>query len=427
MSELAVFGGNKTIQYDFPLFNTIGKEEELAVQAVMQTGVLSRFLGAWDPDFFGGEKVQAFERAWEAHFRVKHAVSVNSNTSGLMAALGAIGLEPGDEVIVSPWTMSASATAILVWNAIPVFADIEPQTYNLDPKSIEKNISPRTKAIMVTDIFGHAADLDAIMAIAKRHKLKVIEDAAQAPGALYHGQYVGTVADIGVFSLNYHKHIHTGEGGMCVTNDPVLAERMQLIRNHAESVVEGKGVSDLSNMIGFNFRLGEIEAAIGLEQLKKLTRLVEERQQIAEKLKAGLKDLPGLQQPITQIDCSHVYYVFPMIYDQAVSGVHKDKVVRALQAEGVKVGSRYCNIHLLPMYQKRIAYGSKGYPWVTPSYTSEVSYKKGICPVAESLQADSYMGIGLCAFKYEDKDIDAVIKAFHKVWKLLPELKALQL
>ena len=171
--------------------------------------------------------------------------------------------------------MSASATAILVWNAIPVFADIEEDTFNLDPASIERNITPYTKAIMVTDIFGHAADLDAIMDIARRHGLKVIEDAAQAPGAMYKGRHVGTVADIGVYSLNYHKHIHTGEGGVCVTNDATLAERLQLIRNHAESVVAGKGVTDLCNMIGFNFRMTEIEAAIGIDSQEAARLLAE--------------------------------------------------------------------------------------------------------------------------------------------------------
>ena len=171
MSELALFGGPKAIPEAFPRYNPIGKEEVAAAKAVVETGVLSKFLGVWDPDFYGGQKVQEFERAWEKYFDVKHAVTVNSNTSGLITAVGAVGVEPGDEVIVSPWTMSASATSILVWNAIPVFADIEDETFNLDPVSIEKNITPYTSAIMVSDIVGHAADLDAIMALAKKHNL----------------------------------------------------------------------------------------------------------------------------------------------------------------------------------------------------------------------------------------------------------------
>jgi perosamine synthetase len=422
MCNLALFGGPKTITEPFARYNSIGKEELLAAQQVIESGVLSKFLGCWDDDFYGGERVRAFERAWAEYFEVSHAVTVNSNTSGLMAAVGAIGIEPGDEVIVSPWTMSATATAILVWNGIPVFADIDKETFNLDPASIERRITPYTRAIVVTDIFGHAADLDEIMEIARRHGLKVIEDCAQAPGARYKGRYVGTLADIGVFSLNYHKHIHTGEGGVCVTNDERLAERMQLIRNHAESVVGDKGVTDLSNMIGFNFRMTEIEAAIGVEQLKKLQTLVVQRVHAANLLSAGICNLRGLTPPVVKPGCTHVYYVYPLLYDAASTGISRDRVVEALVAEGVSIGSRYVNLHLLPMYQQKQAHGTKGFPWSAPFYKGSVSYEKGICPVAESLNDGGYMGIGMCEYFYTDRQIDLIIQAFHKVWSNLEAL-----
>lgn len=422
--KLALLGGSKTINKKFKRYNSIGSEEVAAAKAVIETGVLSRFLGCSGPDFLGGDRVREFERNWADHFKIKHAVSVNSNTSGLMAAVGALNVEPGDEIIVSPWTMSASATAILVWNAIPVFADIEEKTFNLDPESIEKNITPYTKAILVTDIFGQAAKLDEIMAIAKKHNLKVIEDSAQAPGAVYKDRYVGTVADIGVFSLNYHKHIHTGEGGVCVTNDDQLAERMQLIRNHAEVAAKGKGVKEINNLIGFNFRLTEVQAAIAIEQLKKLPELVNNRRKVADRLTEGLKDVEGLRTPFVMDDCTHVYYVYPLIIDPEYLGVDLNRLCAALLAEGVpNIGQGYQLLYELPLYQKKIAYGRSGFPWSGGVYKGNVSYEMGICPTAENLHYKTYFGLDLCVNSYENDEVDLVLEAFKKVWNNLEELK----
>ncbi len=422
-NELALHGGLKSITKQFKRYNSIGKEEAVAAQQVLEAGVLSKFLGCWDPDFYGGEQVRKFENCWKEYFRVKNAIAVNSNTSGLMAAVGALGIEPGDEVKVSPWTMCASATSILVWNAIPVFADIETETFGLDPFSIEKNITRRTKAIIVTDIFGHAAKLDEIMAIAKKYELKVIEDCAQAPGAMYKGKFVGTIADVGVFSLNYHKHIHTGEGGVCVTNDDGIAERIRLIRNHAEAVVSEKPVDSFVNMLGFNFRLGELEAAIGIEQLKKINALVGARSSAANQISKGLEGLKGLRTPIVKKDCSHVYYMYPLILDTAALGVPRSKILEALHAEGVDCNGGYCNIHLLPIYQKKICYGSKGFPWTKENYSGDVSYSKGICPNAEKLHDETYIGIEMCLYEYSSDEVEQLVAAFRKVWSHLEYLK----
>jgi len=419
--QLAILGGPKAITKPFKRYNSIGQEEINAAKSVVETGNLSQFLGCWDSDFYGGPKVQEFERQCETFFKVKHAVTVNSLTSGLTAAVGAIGIEPGDEVIVSPWTMSASATAILHWNALPVFADIESDTFCLDPASVEANITPYTKAIMAVDIFGHSANIDALMDIAKRHNLKIISDTAQAPGAIYHGKYAGTLTHVGGFSLNYHKHIHTGEGAIMVTNDDEIAERMQLIRNHAESVVGDKGVVNLSNMIGHNYRLGEIECAIGIEQLKKLPGIVKKRQSLAKKLTDGLSQLRGLKTPVVKANCTHAYYVYPLILE-AKLGVHKDKVHQALVSEGVEIGKSYQALHLLPMYQKKIAYGSKGFPWTSDICQRTINYDKGICPIAEGMNDNLYLGLGLCVFDYNSDDIDSIVRAFHKVWDNLDNL-----
>lgn len=421
--RLALHGGPKTIKEPFGRYNSIGEKEAQAVARVLESGVLSRFLGSWSDDFYGGPIVRAFEEAWADRFGVSHAVTVNSATSGLIAALGAAGVEPGDEVIVSPWTMSASATSIMVWNAIPVFADIEDETFGLDPAAVEARITARTRAIVVPDIFGHSARLDEIMAIARRHRLKVIEDAAQAVNALDRGRHVGTIADIGVFSLNYHKHIHTGEGGVCVTNDPELAERMQLIRNHAEAVVATKGAEDLSNLIGFNFRMPEMEAAIGLAQLEKLEVLTASRREAADQLTRGLSDIPGLRPPVVRQDCTHVYYTYPLLLDAEEMGVSRARVLEALSAEGVPaLMGPYANLHLLPMFQRRIAYGRNGFPWTSGVYGGEVSYEKGICPTAEDLHDGRHMGLEMCAHTYTEDEVALVIEAFRKVFSGLRAL-----
>lgn len=423
-SQLAIHGGRKTIEAPFTRYNPIGAEEVEAAKAVVESGVLSQFIGRWGDDFYGGPKVREFERACADFFGVRRAVTVNSWTSGLIAAIGAIGIEPGDEVIVSPWTMCASATSILHWNAIPVFADIEPETFCLDPKSVEANITPHTRAIMAPDICGHPADTDALNAIAKKHGLKVISDTAQSPGARYKGQFAGTLADIGGYSLNYHKHIHTGEGGILVTNDDELAERLCLIRNHAEAVVEDKGVTNLTNMIGHNFRLGEIESAIGIEQLKKLNRYVATRQRAAARLTAGIGSLPGLRPPVVKPDCTHVYYVYPMILDVGLLGVPRDRIFEALKAEGVDgLGKAFANVHLLPVFQQKIAYGSKGFPWTSSICHRDVDYRKGICPVAEWLHDESYIGFQMCMHEMSDAEVDLMIAAFHKVWDQLDDLR----
>lgn len=423
-STLALQGGQKTIRAPFQIYNSIGAEEVAAAKAVVESGVLSKFLGRWGSDFLGGPKVREFERDCEAYFDVKHAITVNSWTSGLVTAVGALGIEPGDEIIVTPWTMCASATAIMHWNAIPVFADIDPETFCLDPKSIEANISPYTKAIMSVDIGGHPADTDAINAIAKKYNLKVISDTAQSPGALYNGKHAGTLTDIGGYSLNYHKHIHTGEGGILVTNDDLLADRMRLIRNHAEAAVGDMGLVDITNMIGHNFRLGEIECAIGIEQLKKLSNAVESRQRAAERLSNGLKDLIGLRTPVIKPNCTHSYYMYFMVIDEAELSVSRDRIFEALVAEGVPgLSTTFANLHLLPMYQKKIAYGSRGFPWSSDICKRVVNYTKGICPVAEGLHDRSYIGFQMCMHQMNDSEVDLMIEAFQKVWANLDTLR----
>ena len=430
MKEMLAIKGGRPIRSPrklFPRHNSIGREEVQAAVRVVKTGGLSKYIGSWGPLFLGGKEVRAFEKEWAKKFGVKHAIATNSATSSLIAALGAMGIEPGDEVIVSPYSMCISATAPLFWGAVPVFADIEPEYFTLDPKSVEAAVTPRTKAVIVVDLFGGAHDAAGINAVAKRHGLRVICDAAQAPGATYKGEKAGTLSDIGVYSLNFHKHIHTGEGSIAVTNDDRLAERMHMIRNHAEAVVEGKGEKDLTNLIGQNYRLTEVLAAIGREQLKKLDRLLKERQRNCEYIAKKCQDMPGFRPTKVRPGTTHAFYMQMFDYDERVVGVSREKFIEALrkelpatkgqEEEGTLIEGGYVKpIYLMPVFQKQIAIGSKGFPFKSEFYKGTARYEKGMCPVVERWYEKELITHDNMRPGMTKKDLDDVVAAFHKVY-----------
>ncbi len=412
----------------------MGEEEQIVVKRVLESGILSKFLGCWHTSFYGGPEVQALEKEWAAYFGVKNAIAVNSATSGIFCAVGAIGVGPGDEVIVSPYTMTASAVAPLIYNAIPVFADIEADYYCLSPESIEKNITDRTKAIIIVDLFGQPYDVKKVNEIAKKYNIFVIEDCAQAPGAQYENKWTGKLGDVGVFSLNYHKHIQTGEGGVIVTDNDEIAERLRLIRNHAEAVIEAKGYNSLVNMLGFNYRMTEVEAAIGREQLKKLDSLLQKRIENVEYLTEGLSKIPCIIPAKIRTKCRHVFYLHSLMYDKRVAGIHRDRFVEAVkselmptelrESEGVKIGTGYVKpLYLQPLYQTRIAFGDGGCPWNCEKYGKVISYTKGICPTAERLYEDELITHELITPSMSMNDLDDVIRAFQKVWEYREELQ----
>ncbi len=427
--RLAINGGDPIRTDPFPANVTVGEEEKKRIADVIDSGCLSQYLGCWHDQFYGGTQVKALEREWEAYFGVKHAIAVNSCTSGLYCAVAATGVEPEEEIIVSAYTMCASATAPLIFNAIPVFADVEPDCFCLDPASVKARITPRTRAIIVVDLFGQPYS-DEINKLAKKYNLLVIEDCAQSPGARLNGTPTGNLGDIGVFSLNYHKHIHSGEGGVIVTNDDALAEKCRLVRNHAEAVVEDKGTIDLVNMIGFNFRMTEIEATIARCQLEKLSSLNEKRFENVRYIEEQLKSFSFITPPKVRNGAEHAYYVHACKFSELEIGVSRNRFIDAVkaelpchslrEAEGVKLGAGYVKpLYLQPMFQKRIAYGSKGYPFSS----SSVDYSKGICPVAESLYYKELFTHEYILPSMSKSDIDDVIRAFEKVSDNINALK----
>jgi perosamine synthetase len=426
LSKLAIFGGKPVRTALFPAHNTIGDEERKAVDDVLKTGVLSKYLGCWHDDFYGGPQVQNFEEQWAGKMNAKYAISVNSNTSGLITAMGAVGIKPGDEVIVSPYSMTASAIAPVFWGGIPVFADIDPDNFCLSPESIEEKISSRTKAILVVHIFGHAADMDAIMQLASKYDLMVIEDAAQAPFGRYKDRFVGTLGHLGVFSLNYHKHIHTGEGGVITTNDDRLAERCQLIRNHGEAVVEEKGVQEIDNIFGFNFRLPEMEAAIGIEQLKKIDNLLEQRRWNAQYLLENLGNLSYLVLCIPEPFINHCYYVQPFKYHADRNhGLHRNKYLATLSKElpssymresDPLIGGGYVRpLYLQPIFQQK-KFNLHDHD------VNDLDYSMGLCPITERMHFDELITHEFIRPTMSKGDLDQVIEAFLKVDKHMSEV-----
>jgi perosamine synthetase len=416
--QLAFYGGIPVIQRPFNSYSSIDETDALEVQRVMATGSLSQFIGDAGQYFLGGPEIRSFEDQFAEKFKTKHAVSVNSWTSGLWVAIGALELEPGSEVITSPWTMAATATTLLHWNIVPVFADIDPKTFNLDPADVESKVTSKTRAIVCPDIFGQSADIESLMDICRKHDLSLVSDSAQAPFAIRNGYFAGTASHIAGYSFNYHKHIHTGEGGMLVTNDSDLADRMQLLRNHGEVVLSKRPKEDLQfGIMGMNMRLGEIEGAIGKNQLLKLNGAVTSRQRAAERFASGVQDLFGLEIPFVESENSHVYYVFGMTIDTEKLGVSRSKIIEVLKAEGVgglMVG--YQNLHLLPLFRNQLTYRKNPLPYSLLSQERATELKHQKLPIAETLHSESFFGINWCAYTYSDVEVDLLVSAFRKVW-----------
>jgi dTDP-4-amino-4,6-dideoxygalactose transaminase len=401
----------------FNKYNPIGKEELRAVREVLKTGMLSDFLGKHDPKFTGGRCVRELERNWADYHHVKHAVSFNSATSALVAAVGASGILPAEEVLVIPFSMCISATAPLFYDAIPVFVDIEEDYYCIDAKKIEAKITKRTKAILSVDLFGQSADMPAINAIAKKHGLKVICDSSHAPGCRYNGGFAGTFGDIGIYSLNQHKIIHCGEGGIAVTNDDDLALRLQLIRNHAEAVVDDMGYQNLNNMLGSNYRMTEVHAAIAVEQLKKLPELNRKRVELADFLTSKLAKLDFLTTPAVRPGSEHVYYIYPLRYHPEKTGIPREQYLNNVRELGIPLyrlaGGYIRPLYLEPVFAQKDKFRG-GFPYSLLPKSEQPDYKAGLCPVTERFYEKEFF---VTAYNYPPNtkaDMRDIVMAFEK-------------
>jgi perosamine synthetase len=449
-SRLAILGGTPVRDRPFLVEPMIDEDEEkLVVQAIRDRN-FSRYIGSPAPDierilrmtsaeaaaiadywhFLGGPNVRLFAAEFSAALDVPFSVPINSATTGLSVALAACGVGPGDEVIVPAISYTATGSAPLMYHSIPVFVDVDPLTFCVSPAAIEAAITPRTRAILLVHLTGNVADMDAIGAIAERHKLVVIEDAAQAIGATWRGRKTGTIGNAGIFSFQQSKNIMTGEGGMICTRDPEIARRCRLILNHGEVVFDDSSdPADMINMVGFNFRMPELCAALGRAQLRKLDRVNIWRTENADLLRKELEGLPGLRLPPSQraeggpaVDVPHLSVA---LYDAAGMGMSRDLFVAALREEGIPIGTGYPRpMYANPMFLKKVAFGRDGAPWRDGGRNSEVSYRHGQCPVAESLLSETFLWFYHIAYSSTAEDMRDIGRACRKVIENRVELAA---
>ncbi len=294
-----------------------------------------------------GPRMEQFERQFQTLTGLPHAIAVSSGTAGLHLCVRALALGPGDDVLVPSFTFIAAANTIRYEGAVPVFVDIDPITLNMDPVAAEKAITPRTRALMLVHTFGRPAAVDALLALAQRHDLRVIEDACEAIGATSRGRQAGTFGDAGVFAFYPNKQITTGEGGMVVTADPALARAMRAMRN------QGRAPSDdwlQHSTLGYNYRLSEINCALGCAQMDRLGEILAKRERVAGLYGAALAGVPGLQLPAPPDEGDRISW---FVYVVRVHAGHRDRIAAALAEQGIQTGRYFAPIHRQPAYAGR--------------------------------------------------------------------------
>ncbi len=377
--KLAIEGGRPVSSRLIPMEHG-GVIEEGEIEAAVKV-LRSRRL--WQ---YNGENIRAFEAEMAAYLGAKHGLAMNNGTSTMEVALAAVGVGPGDEIITTPFTFIATEVAILRQNAVPIFADIDPATFNISPQSVAELITERTKAILVVSIFGHPVDMDPIMEAAEKHGLMVIDDAAQSLGAEYRGRTVGSIAHITSFSFCAPKAITTaGEGGMVTTNDDQLARAMDMIRAFGYDRLKCLPTGRLQHdVLGWNARLTEVQAAVGRVQLRKLERFNQRRIDNARYLTERLSRVEGIIPPPVVGDVRHVFWIYTIRVRSDQLGVSRDEFRAALEAEGVQASVYYDRpIYQQPYFLEQRGYGNTACPFRCPWYKGEVDYARVELPIVE--------------------------------------------
>ncbi|MDB6036388.1 MAG: rifK 1 [Verrucomicrobiales bacterium] len=397
--KLALFGGKPVRTTPFTRWPVFGKTEEKRLLRTLHSGKWGRLQG---------NEVALFESRFAAEHGCKHGIAVVNGTVSLRIGLLAAGIQAEDEVIVPPYTFFSTASAVVEANAVPVFADVDLETFNICPKAIEAAITPRTKAIIPVHFAGQVADMTAIMAIAKRRKLIVIEDAAHAHGGRFKDQPAGSVGHLGSFSFQSSKNMTSGEGGIITTNDDDLAEACRSIQSCGR--IPG-GLWYEHHVMSGNYRLGEFQGAILNCQLDRLETQTRKRDQNGQYLAAKLNDLPGIFPQKRPTGCTrHSYHLFMLRVDAARFGAHRNEVIKALQAEGIPCSGGYVvSLPNQPFFRNK-AFG----PYI-PKAADRLDYTKSKIPNSDLL-CDQTIWLEQSLFLGSRKDMDDIARAFEKVY-----------
>ncbi|MGC9317355.1 MAG: DegT/DnrJ/EryC1/StrS family aminotransferase [Armatimonadota bacterium] len=403
--ELAIEGGTPVRERPFPERDPFGPADLQQLREVIDQQT------AFFPT---GKKVYEFERRFRELYGVSHAVASTSGTSAIHVALGAVNPEPGQEVITTPVSDMGTVAPIVLCNAVPIFADVEPGTFNLDPDDVERRITDRTRAIIAVHCWGQPARMDRIMAIAREHDLAVIEDCSQSHLTRYRGRLTGTIGDLGAFSLQSSKHLQCGDGGVTITDDEELGRRASVYVDKGCDWTEDRQYRLRYAFMAPCYRMTELQGAVLCSQLERLEWIVSTRQRLGDALVEMLQDIPGVHPPERIEGAEHSYWHFPIRVESEVLGVSRKEFAEAVQVEGVPLGGNWIGkpLYMFEALAERIAYGTSDYPWDI-GREEPVEYHEGLCPNAELAMSQ----LCVLAFneRWSDRDIADCAEAIRKV------------
>jgi dTDP-4-amino-4,6-dideoxygalactose transaminase len=401
---LAIDGGTPVRERPFPARPKFGLKDVEHLLEALEQGTL----------FFAiGKKVYEFQRRFAETFGVKYAVASTSGTSAIHVAVGSINPEPGSEIITTPISDMGTVAPILLHNCIPVFADVEPDTFNLDPDSVEKRITDKTAAIIVVHCWGQPADMDRFMDIARRHSLAIIEDCAQAHLTRYKGRFAGTIGDMGAFSLQDSKHLQCGDGGVTITNNEDYGKRAELFVDKGCDWTEDRKYRLRYAFLGPCYRMTELQGAVLCAQMERLEYIVKQRQAMGDMLVEKLAGLPGVYPPRRFDDREHSYWSFPLRIDAEELGVTPARFGEMVAAEGIPAGGAWLGkpLYMFEALMEKITYGTSHWPYDVTGST--VEYYPGLCPNAE--RAFTQLCTVAIHEGWTEREVEDTATAIHKV------------